>query len=154
METISEAKVYLKENFEKGCKCPACDQLVKLWKYSIHSTMARLLIELYVSGGEYHHINELWERVKKKSNIKTDHCGDFSKLTYWGFIEPMVKNPEENKRASGYWKITDKGKDFVKGKSLAVKTLLVFDQRVYKTEGKIDILGALKKKFDYFELLA
>ena len=147
-DTIQQGKQYLRDNFRKGAKCPCCDQLVRLWKYTIHSTMGRLLIELYRLDGEYHHINTLWERTGNKSM-----GGDFSKLIHWGLIEPMPKDPDENKRATGYWKITDLGVKFVLNQTAVPKVLLMFDKRKYGHEGLTRITDVLSKKFDYNELI-
>ena len=157
MKTIQEGKTYLKENFKDGVNCPCCGQLVRLWAYRIHSTMARVLVELHISSKEekYHHINALWERAKEKSNIRKSQLigGDFAKLVLWGLIESMPKDPELNKRSTGFWAITELGKEFVKNDVVVPKILFMFDGHRYDTEGEVTIIDTLKKKFDYFELM-
>ena len=150
-----EAKQYLRNNFDKGVNCPCCGKLVKLWKYSIHSTMARVLIELHHASqeDEFQHINDLWRNVQVKSGIKTDHCGDFSKLALWGLIKPKPKDPDENKRSSGYWAITKLGRLFVRNLIVVDQYLFMFDGHKFGEQGKISIIDALKKKFDYNELM-
>ena len=39
-----DTKRFLRANYEKGCRCPACDQHVKLYKRALSSGMARALI--------------------------------------------------------------------------------------------------------------
>jgi len=151
MNTIEEAKQFLRENWKEGVNCPCCTQYVRLWKYQIHTTMTRLLIALYrlsKSGEEFHHINTLWEIVGNKSM-----GGDFAKLTLWDLIAPMPKDSTQNKRATGYWKITPLGKQFVENKVSVDKILYTFDGVPYIKEGKVTVIDTLKKKFNYEELM-
>ena len=41
--TLQEVRENIRENFNKGCKCHACGQLVKLYKIKFNSNMAILL---------------------------------------------------------------------------------------------------------------
>lgn len=154
MDTLREAKDFLRKNWHKGTNCPCCSQKVKLWKYQIHSTMATVLIELYhMTPNEYHHHDDLWRIVKDKFNFQAVHCGDFSKLALWGLIEPMPKDYDSNKKATGNWKITEKGKMFVENKIKVSKVLFVFNGKIWGEEGEVYILDTLRKKFDYKNMI-
>ena len=155
METLKEGKEFLRKNWKDGVECPCCTQYVKLWKYQIHSTMALVLIELYkMKEGEFHHHDDTWRIAKAKYNLKAVHCGDFSKLALWGLIEPMPKDPKVNKKATGYWRITEKGKLFVNNRTKVSKVLFVFNGQIWGEEGEVSIVDSLNKKFDYHELIS
>jgi len=155
METIEEAKDYLRNNYKKGCTCPACGQFVKLYKRKLNSSMARSLILLYRKSKsnpdvEYYHIyNDL---------LGVDFGiggSELSKLKYWGMVDELEKDPDNTKsRTSGYWKITEKGKRFVKGELTVQKYVLLYNGELRGFEGdQINIRNSLGNKFDYIELM-
>ena len=58
MNTIAEAKQYLRKNFKEGTVCPCCDKYVKAYKRKLNSGIARALIIMYKLGaynGKYIH---------------------------------------------------------------------------------------------------
>ena len=89
--TLQEVKEFLKRGSNKGCKCPACDQYVKVYKRPLNSGMARILIEMYKLGdSEYHHIKD----HLRKEGLKNGH--DWTLLRFWGMIDPMIKEEEDS----------------------------------------------------------
>lgn len=146
METLLEAKEYLRANWEKGVTCPCCKQSVKKYRRAIHSSMCLALINLYKiskGGKEYHHISDF-----------VGNFGDFSKFRYWGLVEEKEKEDGEDKRTSGYWKITEKGIAFVLGEVKVKSHILIFNKKVYGFDGNdVTIQELLKKKFSYEELM-
>lgn len=143
--TIKEAKNYLAENFKEGVACPCCGQFVKQYKRPIHSFMARMLIRLSRMSDGYHHYEDIFRGVIG---------GDFSKLVYWDLIEEQ-KNEDTNKRTSGVWRITPKGRAFANRQILIPKYIVLYDSKLQRFEGdNIDIVKAIGKKFNYEELMA
>lgn len=147
--TIQEGKDMLREKWEKGVDCPCCGQLVKRYSRSMHTMMAVALIALYrawIDDHEYHHISEFAEYRG---------IGDFAKLRYWGLIEEKEKGEgDDHKRTSGYWKITEKGELFVKGKISVPRRVALFNQKFLGLEGDpMTIQEALGKKFNYQDLM-
>ena len=149
MQTITEAKQYLRENWEKGVDCPCCNQLVKLYQRPITGSMVTWLIELYKlskgGNGVYFHITK----------IGTDGEGDFAKLQYWGLIAEQEKDPSDTKkRTSGFWTITEKGKNFVEGKITVPSHIKIFNNKQYGFNGsQVYISDCLGNKFNYRELM-
>lgn len=148
MKTIQEAKKYLRDNFEEGVDCPCCGQLVKRWREPLHSSQALWLIYLvrkYEQTRDYVHV--------KNINPEKMRGGDYAKLVYWDLIEPMPKQDDPSKRASGYWKPTEQGILFAKGLLRVKKYTLTYDKKLLGFEGdEISIQDALGKKFDFEEL--
>ena len=148
METIKEAKTFLKENYSKGCTCPACGQYVRLYERKLNSVMARALINLYKIGEGVNpvHVKEI---IKGISDTGTN---DFSKLMYWKMIEEEI-NENSKTKTSGVWKITKLGIDFVNGKSFP-KSVMVYNNKVrgFHIENTT-IEESLGVKFNYKELM-
>ena len=143
--TLEEAKKYLRDNFSEGVPCPCCTQLVKLYGYKINVGMVVVLIKMYKFGKEW---------VHPLIDLKTNN-GDYAKLRFWGLVEPKSKEPTEDKKASGYWRITEEGKKFVEGNKLVKEKAFLFNNKCYGFKGKeITIIEALGKKFSYSELMS
>lgn len=148
METIKEAKAFLRANFNDGVKCPCCAQMVKLYKRKIHYTMAVELIRLYkLSNGNNKYFHYLEIRLENNTS------GDFAKLAYWGFIEEQI-NESTNKKTSGSWRITTKGKHFVKGLIKVPSHAHVYDAVARGfSKNLVGIEECIGKKFNYKELM-
>jgi len=148
MQTIQEAKQYLRSNFEKGIDCPCCGQLVKKYPYSLNVSIATTLIEIYKihkSGWDWIHVN---------TQIRPTSGGYFSLARHWGLIIQKEVEETDDKRGSGYWKLTDRGFDFVLSKITVPKYVYMFDGSVLGfSDTKTSISKALGKKFSYEELM-
>lgn len=147
METIKQAKDYLRANWAKGVVCPCCTQFVKLYKRKLNSGMAITLIRIYrYSMG--------WVPVKDFLRLNKWHNGhDWTLLRFWGLMEEKQHEPGEN--SSGQWKITAKGINFVLNQTTVPKRLLMYNQSGYGFEGgETSITEALGNKFNYQELMA
>ena len=145
MITIAEAKEYLRQNFDKGANCPCCTQFTKRYSRKLTSGMAVALINLYnISDREYVHI----ERLGRLNG------GEFAQLAHWGLIEEKPNEDDGTKRTSGYWHITLRGVNFVKGSTRVASHVYTFNgKRLGFSETSTDIHEALGKKFNYSELM-
>ncbi len=141
----------------EGADCPVCTQRVQYYRRSIYNKMARCLIVLYHLNrrdtSQYHHINDITKGV-------TDSSGDFAKFLYWGLIEQKPKDDsDKKKKTSGFWRITEKGKRFVRGEVRVWKQAIVFNSKCYGFVTKDDqadsltIQQALGADFNYSELM-
>jgi len=109
---VLKGNMFTKEVMKKGCKCPVCNQNVRLQKYTINSEMAKCLIDLYKLNKK--DPNKVWFHVAEDIKIGISVSGAFAKLRHWGLIEQLTpKNNLTAKKTSGMWRITDKGMDFV-----------------------------------------
>lgn len=145
METIKEGKSYLRQNFKNGISCPCCGQFVKQYKRKLNSVMARGLIKLVNLERGFHHVGKIL--------INTTGSGDFSKLKYWGLIEEK-ENFDKTKKASGFWKITEKGVRFAKGEIYLPKYVNIYNTNFLGfSKDKTDIVESLGNKFNYNELI-
>lgn len=147
--TIAEAKRFLRENFDDGCDCPACGQLVKKYKYNINASIGVTLIEmwkLHQKGSEWVHVN---------SEIRPLSGGYFSLAQQWNLIEGKQTSEEGvTKRVSGYWRLTPRGNNFVNDRITVPKYVEIYDGKVVGwSDEQIGIEDCLGKKFHYAELM-
>ncbi len=130
--------------------CPTCRRYAQRYERKLHSVVAAQLIQLYKMGGaaKWVHTSELIPGGQSGS-------GDFSKAKYWKLIEAREVGNDEDKKASGFWKLTDLGVSFIIGKETIQQTAVIFDDRVLKFEGpQVTIRDALGTKFSYEEMIA
>lgn len=148
--TLEEAQQFLRDNWDEGANCPCCKQFVRIWREPIHAGQGVWLIGLVKAYEK----DEEWISVREL-NAKTGmRGGDYAKLRYWGLIEQKPSQDDPTKRASGYWRPTQFGKDFVYGHVTVQKKTRTYDKRLLGFEGELvnihDVLGA---KFDYEKLM-
>jgi hypothetical protein len=153
LSTIKEAKAYLRANFEKGIDCPCCRQFVKLYKRKLNSGMAVTLLRIYnESKGD----EEKWIPVKEFLRInKYKNSHDWTLLKHWGLLEEKEHIENNTTKSSGYWKITEKGKEFVMNKISVPNKVHIYNNIVLGfSEDKTTIIESLGKHFNYKELFS
>lgn len=151
MYTLKEAKDYVNNNKIDGVRCPCCEQFAKVYFRQIHSTMARQLILLWQFNRKERKKFIHFSMIRIGSGIS-----DFSKLKYWLLVEQMPHDYDNTvSNASGYWRITQAGVDFINGILSVRKKVMIYNDDVLGFVGsKVDIHDCLGKKFNYGELMA
>lgn len=152
-QTLEGAKQWLRDRVDDGARCPCCTQFAKVYRRNLNATMAAGLIVLYRMTKPdfgYLHVRELIPRISSFAS----GGGEFAKLVYWHFIEEKIKSEDDDKRTSGWWRITDHGVAFVERRILARQRVCIYDSRNLKFDGsEVSIDVCLKKKFSYLELM-
>jgi len=75
-------------------------------------------------------------------------------LHHWELLENKPKKDDEDKRSSGFWRLTQKGRDFLRHKITVPKHAFVFDTKLIKfSREHTSVVTALGKKFSYEELM-
>jgi hypothetical protein len=159
--TLAQAQAMLKERAMKGAICPCCRQEVKMYTREITSTMAYTLILLH----RHFSVDKSWLHVPKflsqMSAIGSAvRGGDFAKLRYWGLLEAKQDEKKADKRKDGskrvgFYRMTDKGHQFVKGEIKIPTAALVYNGKHFGfTPGEVTIQEALGKEFNYNDLMA
>lgn len=133
---------------DKG-DCPCCGRYAQVYKRQVNSTCVVKLIKCFKLGGETEYVHGGAVHIHGMSG-----AGDFSVAKYWGLLEQKYHEPDE-KKSSGYWRLTEKGIDFI-GKLITIpKYALVFDDQLIRLEGEqVSIVDCLGEKFNYAELMA
>jgi hypothetical protein len=152
--TLIEATCWTEEQKKvKGCICPCCEQVVKIYKYKFYSTSAIALIKLYKltlnSEKNKFHVYQFAE-----ADGKSARAAHFADLRWWGLVQNQVIDIE-GKKHSGYWSITELGEKFVKGEISVREKIMVFNNTFYGFDGdSVTIKDVIKNHFDYFELMS
>ena len=151
--TLSDAKASIFSNMNMGSKCPCCGQTVKLYRRALQSSMVMALIALHRAGPDWQHLPSL---LSEKIVGPTTRGGDWSKLVFWGFIEPRPEKREDGSARAGWWRITDAGLAFVNGALSAPAAVYLYNQTFYgfDTRKQVTVEEALGKGFNYQELMA
>lgn len=131
-----------------GASCPVCNRYGKVYKRRMNSTMARALIRLYratIAKPEqaWFHFTEF-----------TDTRNEYEKLQFWKLIEHKPNDDDPEKKDSGYWRITQAGREFVQQRRTMPEYATVYDGEVEGySEEPTTIMRALGKRFSYVELM-
>lgn len=153
--TLGEAREWLREEFEQGATCPCCQQGVKLRKQGITAEMAYGLIILNQvtarSGEEWFHMPTVLAEFKAgKTNM-------FGLLSHWGLVDRMPGEREDGSVRTGWYRITEKGKQFAEGRVTVNKYVYTYNSQLLRRKNpdltQIDIKSALKERFNYDELM-
>jgi|GEM_PF-2279176 len=128
--------------------CIVCGQNVKIYKRNVHAEMAYTLIVLYkfnlLAAGAWVPVKELY----------TDgQAGDYAKLRHWGLAEPQDQRSTHT-NASGHWRITRLGCDFVEGGRIPKYAHVYANILIGKSGPDVTIGECLSKKFNFTELMA
>lgn len=151
METIAEAKEFLKQNLERGCECPCCTHHVKLYRRKLTSAMAYAIILISKHRTGYFHVEDYLKSLNCPSSIR----GDFAKLRFFGLITGDAAERDDGSSRNGLYCITHQGIDFVEGRVSVEAAVYIFKNKVYRKDPQtINIMSALGKKFNYKELMA
>jgi len=150
MKTLTQARreyaIVLKND---GGRCPCCKRWGKINGYQVTSTQTRGMIWMIKRFRKNEWI-DLGRAPKWILRAKT-----MSILQHWKLLERKAKGVDEDKRGSGFWRLTEKGRDFVRKKTTIPKYAFVFDNRVIKfSSQRVDVLTSLGKKFSYSELMS
>lgn len=160
IKTLEEAKAFLTANLREGVICPCCGQNAKIYKRKFNSWMARAMVAFYqhigMKPGWFHAITVLTDRRFYKFGINNS-CGDYGKLVYWNLLEDAAGHREDGNPENGYYRMTQKGVDFVLGKIQIKKYLYLYNDtplEVEDNEEKISIREAMGESFNYNELMS
>lgn len=95
--------------------CGYCGQSMIVYKHSIARRLALILLRVKNYTAPFH--------LQKDAHMSYSENCNFYKLPYWGVVSP-------DDFGSGYYHITDKGRDFLDGKIEINKWIKTFDNRI------------------------
>jgi hypothetical protein len=149
MTTLEDARNFLRDNIKAGIKCPCCKQYVKLYEIRMSKPMALALLAVYEYAKKRRPLDRWIHIPREMPELQRSRM--YPKLAYWGLLE-LRRNDDPSKKASGYWRITERGCAFVEG-ALHVHGVA----NIYKGENlgltgeQVSIADALGRPFDYRE---
>ena len=157
---IHALRALLKAEWEKGSKCPCCEQTVMLRKRRVNSgtaevlvEIARLTIKLRTKPDHFPFINV--EREIIYGNEKLQGARDWQTLKFWGLVEPLDGGTPDSSRVPGEWRLTPKGLWVVEHpeKDLLHSYVLVYNNKKRgESKTKCSLRDALRRPFDVAEV--
>lgn len=149
-KTLAQARQEYKQVIKgEGGRCPCCRRWGKINGYQINSTQVRGMIWMLRRFRK----NQWIELAKAPKFILRSKS--LATLHHWELLENKPKQDDEDKRSSGFWRLTQKGRDFLRLKITLPKHAFVFDNTLIKfSKQHVDAVQALGKKFSYEELMS
>jgi len=166
INSLSKARAYVGEGLDDGVRCPCCGQFARRYRRKLNVGIARWLIalvRLHAADLEWVHI--AWiaavvggeapaSALRRRIGASPIGSGDYAKARYWGLIEDRPSDSDA-KKDSGFWCITDKGRDFVKGTIRLPERVVIYNNECEGFDGDdISIYDALGNRFNYADLMA
>lgn len=150
MTEIAEAKQFLRDNFEKGARCPCCDQFVRLYKRKLNSSMARALVWMV---GESIKSPDRWVDIPATAPKWITRTNQHPTLRWWGLIERMP-NTDSSKKHSGIWRPTTMGVRFATGKIKVPEYVLHYNNKAISHSSELTtVKEAFGVKFNYDDMM-
>lgn len=165
---LDELRNWLKPRLEKpgGVRCPVCLQHAQAYKRKVTQSMVSVMGRMLRVQNETQ--PELDPRAAKKADraYETDEFGkrwihlphieqasrDATMLAYWKLIVEWSVFREDGGRA-GFWRVTDRGEQFLRGTYRIDTYAHVYRGEVYGFSGpQIDVLE-VAPKFDLRQLM-
>jgi hypothetical protein len=150
---IEKAKLFTRDRMKKGGDCPLCEQNVQMYSYALNGETIFRLIKLFkhsknFPSGRFFH-------VQQEIGITLNIGGGWAKLKWWGLIEQEEKEKDNTiSRTSGYWRITQKGEDFINGKIRIPKYVRLYNNNQFGFKGEeVTAQDCLGQKFNFVELM-
>ena len=117
---LVEARRWLRARLDNGVKCPCCGRHAKVYRRTLTAKMADGLKrseETHPKG---------WFDAKKL--FKRSSARDWSVTKHWGLVKPKSGR-------SGIWKLTKRGRAFVRGKIEIEQRATIFNDRCLALDG-------------------
>lgn len=143
-QTVAEAIDEYSKAIEEGpAHCPCCGRIGQVYRRKISYGMMVALVAFHNASGR----ERAWVEygpVITKHRGSVPGIADYSKLKWWGLIEPKERlafeknavREEEDKASSGMWRITERGQQFVAGHITVPEYCHVWDDRPRRFSGR------------------
>lgn len=132
----------------KGERCPCCERYAQVYKRKLSKPVVRQLYKLLSLGGDKNFIH-----ASKLISPGVTGSGDLGKAKYWGLVEQKPHHPDE-KKSSGFWKLTEMGVFFLNEEAYIRKTLYIYNDKIIKQSSEELLVSDIREAgFDYQKLL-
>jgi hypothetical protein len=159
--TINAARAWVQQvaRTKEGGVCPCCDQMVKVYKRTITSSMAYalILIERYYRTaplGQWLHVPDY---LTDTSTLGPPvRGGDWSKLRFWSLIEPKDDEVRDDGSARvGLYRLTELGRLWALNLTRVAKHAYIYNNALLKLDDSktLSVVEALGNGFRYDTLM-
>ena len=142
--TVAEAIEEYSKAIEDGpTHCPCCDRIGQVYRRKVSHGMVVALVAFYNASGPSREWVHYGPTITKFRGA-VPGIADYSKLKWWGLIEPkealafekQAVRAAEDKSSSGLWRITPAGQQFVCGYIAIPEYCHVWDDRPRRFSGR------------------
>jgi len=126
-----------------GGICPCCDRSGKVYQLRLHQTFALGLRWIDVHGEE-----DGWINVQNNAPRFMLKSKNYGMLAHWGILESFSMR-------SGIWRVTPKGKDFLRGLINLPSSVFIYDDKVWAfSSEEVSFRGCFGTHFDFDEMMS
>lgn len=144
--TLADARALLRTLVDDGHECPVCKQHAKVYRRTIHASMASALLVVWRENGTD------WAYVPDTLTHRQN--ADFAKLAHWGLIEAEEGERADGSKRTGRWRVTTTGASWACGFVSVPKYAHVYAGRKLKLSGpEFTRADALGDTFDFAALM-
>jgi hypothetical protein len=137
---------------DEGDHCPCCGKWGKVYKVGISHAMMKALLWMASNHGQE------WIDMPRQAPRWLIQTYTFATLKWWRLIERMPLDfgfeDGQEKKFSGYWRVTPIGMQFAKGLVQVPKNVYLYDNSLMDVSTEtIYIKDCVGKKFNYSEIM-
>lgn len=147
--TLQEARVYWRETIRgEGGHCPCCDRWGKMYRRGINMVMAAGIVWLarHSADGSWVDVPRVGPRFVVASN-------QLPTMRWWGLCERNIPGPDDDKKFSGFWRVTEMGKLWANNEVKVMKYVWTYNDTVIEFEGPDVAVSDCLEKFSYNDVM-
>lgn len=116
----------MQKSNEKDCKCPHCGASMLVHKHNLSKGVVKSLVKMKQAIFKFNrnsiHLEEIGLNTSSQFN-------NFQKLRYFGLIA-KYEEPKSKKNLAGYWLLTKRGNQFLKGEIAVSRSVYTFRNKI------------------------
>lgn len=132
--------------------CNGCGREMAAYEISLTPGIMNALRKLIRAVREKG-VNEI--HLVKDSNLTHNEINNITRLRFHGLVAKCYESTEagEKKRKSGYWLVTKRAADFIKGEIQLPVSVTVFNDRIVSKSETYVSIGEVMKSIPYFDTI-
>lgn len=131
--------------------CNGCGREMAAYEISLTPGILNALRKLIKAVREKG-VNEI--HLVKDSNLTHNEINNITRLRFHGLVAKCYEGTGENKkRKSGYWLVTKRAADFIKGEVVLPATVTVFNDRIVSKSESTISMAEVMKSTPYFDTI-
>lgn len=152
MTTLAEARAQWHQVtiMNKGGHCPCCDRWGNMYRRPINKVMAGSIVWLArhgPAGGDWVDVPRVAPRFVLASN-------QFTIMRWWKLCERNAPGPGEDKKFSGFWRVTELGERWAHNLVRVPKHAITYNNTPLDFEGPDVLVSECVEKFSYNDVMS
>jgi hypothetical protein len=140
-----------------GDICPCCGRFGRIYRRALNAGECIFLLKFARKTKQLNPPNgwiKILDHMPGETLFDSNLSHEYSQLAWWQLIEELPSD-KINGNPPGLWRITKLGTEFCELRAMVLSHAIVFDGKLIRLDGNpITFKDALRKKFDYEELMA